>query len=97
MFNYFYFLVEDNSSDSIDLSLLLFIFYLIFIFVVWVVFLILGIYLIRSGVDRDSTLKIIFGVILTGLIGVIYYFILLNRKNNKKVNSNSENLNKQPE
>ncbi len=60
------------------------------VFVGTVFWMFIGFYLVNTGVSRDSTPRIIIGVIITGLIGLIYYFILSNRKNNKKANSSHQ-------
>lgn len=54
------------------------------IILVWIAAIVLGVYFIRRGAHEKKTWKIILGVILTGLVGMIYYINLCEKIKSKE-------------
>ncbi len=83
--------------DDTSLPIFGWVIFIVLLIILTFVLFILGCWLIKTGVARNSTSRIIFGIIFAGLIGIIYYFILNNRKNNQiktKQNTISKDIEK---
>ena len=74
----------DGNCEIANINLPIFgwVIFIVLLIILTFVLFILGCWLIKTGVARNSTSRIIFGIIFAGLIGIIYYFILNNKKNN---------------